>query len=153
MLKDIKSLDEITKRVSMRTKTSKLRVSQYGQFTILVGGIIMLGLNFLFLKPTFNPLGIPKGTFGIIFLAVGVVGLIFLNFAKPRLVKMVMAVAASLLLFYSALLVIQFFQLKQTSLQLPITYTIISLLGLYSLTEPSVNPLALKKGKGNGLPK
>lgn len=111
---------------------------------------VALGLNFLFLKPTFNPLDVPKEIFGVIFLILGASNLFFLNVYKAKILRLTMAITTGFLVFYGLILVVQFFQLKQTSLQLPITYLGLAGYALFSLLEPFSNP-ATSKENDNGL--
>lgn len=131
-----------------------LRLSHPNLWLILVGlgvGCVAIGLNFLFLKPAFNPLDIPKEVFGWLFLTLGLVELLFLNFLRNwRLLRLVAALLLALLTFYAILLTYQFFEKNQTSMQLPITYIMIVWLVFASLKEPFINPITDKNGGGNG---
>lgn len=111
---------------------------------------ISLGLNFLFLNPTFNPLDIPKWTIGAIFTLLGLSELIFLNVpvdnTRKTIVRILMALIIGVMFFWAGALTIDFFERSQTSLQLPITYLVIAFLGIATLLEPTVNPITNKNG-------
>lgn len=123
------------------TTPRKAHPNLYYAVTAGALGCVALGLNFIFLKPAFNPLDIPKEIFGILFLALGLAKLYFVNFYRVKVLRSLMALEVSLMFFYSLLLIFQFFQLNQTSLQLPITYLIIVALEYPLLVEPFINPV------------
>lgn len=119
---------------------------------IMVYGVLMiaLGLNFILLTPAFDPLGISKYIFGVVFVGIGLCKLVVLNFYRsPALVRLVVAVNVSVLFFFGGLLVAGFFQLGQTSLQLPITYFGLALIELPLLREPWLNPVTEKINDGD----
>jgi hypothetical protein len=119
----------------------------YWTFTIYALITLALGLNFVFLKPTFNPLNIPKGVAGATFLAVGVAQLVLLNLYRSiRLLRLSVAVGITVMLFWMGALFLDFIKLGQTSLQLPITYLGMSALVMPMLVEPPVNPLTDRNG-------
>jgi hypothetical protein len=106
-----------------------------------------LGLNFLFLHPTFDPLGIPKDVMGVIFLALGGSKLLLLNVAhNTTAIRGVMALGIAVMLFWASALTIEFFLRSQTSLQLPITFFGLALLGIPIILEPPANPLTNTNG-------
>lgn len=111
---------------------------------------IALGLNFLFLKPTFNPLDVPKVVPGWVFLVLGVTVLTFLRaFRSATLLRAAMASTVAILFFWCGTLTFHFFQLSQTSLQLPITFLALGVLGIPLTIEPSINPVTNKNGNGD----
>lgn len=118
---------------------------------IMVYGLLMiaLGLNFALLTPAFDPLGLSKYIFAGLFLAIGIAKLVVLNlFRHPQWVRVVVAINVSILFFFGGLLVAAFFQLGQTSLQLPITYFGLALIEMPLLYEPWLNPVT-EKVNGN----
>lgn len=107
---------------------------------------IALGLNFLFLHPAFDPLHIPKWSIGTAFLGCGVVKLTLLVFASNTTsLRLSMALSVALMSFWAGALTFAFFQLHQTSMQLPLTYIGLAVLGFLLLTEPFINPATEKK--------
>jgi hypothetical protein len=110
-----------------------------------------LGLNFLFLTPAFNPLGVPKMPTGVVFVAIAVAKLITLNMQGPlwRL-RAATATSVALMFSYGVLQVAAFFQLGQTSLQSPILYFGLALVEFWLLSEPFTNPVT-QRMNGNGL--
>jgi predicted membrane channel-forming protein YqfA (hemolysin III family) len=138
---------------SRSSRLSQSHPNLYKAFTAYALISLALGLNFIFLKPTFDPLGVPKGLIGAIFLALGSTKLLLLNvYRSLRLLRLVMAMAIGVMLFWTGALTLAFFKLGQTSLQLPITYLGLSILGMPLLVEPSVNPITDKNGvNGNSL--
>lgn len=106
---------------------------------------IGLGLNFIFTTPTFNPYMIPKEIIGAVFLALGLSKIVFLNFIRNlRIVRMLMALEVGYALWWGIGTSITFFQ-GRTSLQLAVLYAGLSVLEMFLLVEPFVNPFT-KKG-------
>jgi hypothetical protein len=129
------------------TRLSQTHPNLYKAFMVYALISLALGANFIFLKPTFDPLNIPKGLIGAIFVGLGVIKLLLLNvYHSLRLLRLVMAIAIGVMLFWTGALTLDFFKLGQTSLQLPLTYLGLSVLGMPLLVEPSVNPLTDKNG-------
>lgn len=117
--------------------------------TIMVFAFISigLGLNFIFTNPTFNPYNIPKEITGTIFLILGIGKLIFLIAVfNLKMVRVVMSLEIAFMIFWGIGTSITFFQGK-TSLQLFVLYVGLSLLELFLLIEPSVNPVSQVKEK------
>lgn len=80
-----------------------------------------VGLNFLFLKPAFDPLGIPKTLLGFVFMIVGIVLICALKWGKIlRWSRWASAISVGWYVIYTGLLVAAIFQEQQTSAQLPI---------------------------------
>jgi hypothetical protein len=103
---------------------------------------VALGLNFLVLNPTFEPFGIPKDVCGVVFLALGLVHLCFLTvLRKAELQRVAMAATISAMFFWAGINTAEFFRLGQTSLQLPLVFFGLAVLGLPLLVEPSTNPI------------
>jgi hypothetical protein len=129
------------------TWLSRTHPNLYKAFTVYALISLALGFNFIFLKPTFDPLNIPKGLIGVIFVGLGMTKLILLNVYRDlRLLRLVMAIAIGVMLFWTGALTLAFFKLGQTSLQLPLTYLGLSVLGMPLLVEPPLNPLTDKNG-------
>jgi hypothetical protein len=114
----------------------------YKAYTVYAALNVALGLNFLFLNPTFDPLDIPKAIPGAVFLTLGLAELSFLNiFRNAALLRLTMATAITSMFFWCGALTFDFFRLEQTSLQLPLTFLGLAVLGMPLLAEPSVNPI------------
>lgn len=102
---------------------------------------IGLGINFLVTTPTFNPYTIPYEIIGILFLMLGMFKIILLHFIRDLVwLRRVMAAEIIVSLWWGIGASITFFR-GQTSLQLPILYAGLSLLEVFLLLEPFVNPL------------
>lgn len=102
---------------------------------------IALGLNFLFLRPAFMPLDMPRWPIGLVFLGCGVSKLLALMLPSPHvLLRLSMSLSVAIYTFWGGLLTFEFVRLSQTSLQLPLTYIGLAVLGVILLTEPLVNP-------------
>lgn len=113
---------------------------------------IGLGLNFLFANPTFNPYGIDKMIVGWVFLALGLAKLIFLNFSRNlKIVRFLLTCEVIFMLFWGVGSSITFFQGK-TSLQLFVLYTGLSVLELFLLIEPAINPISELKETNEAKP-
>lgn len=105
-----------------------------------------LGLNFLFTKPTFNPYQIDKHIIGTVFLCLGaakMVGVVAIH--NLKFIRMIMAVSVAYMMFWGIGTSITFFT-GQTSLQLFVLYVGLSMLQLFLLLEPFVNPLTGQNG-------
>lgn len=110
---------------------------------------IALGLNFLLLNPTFDPLGVPKQVPGVVFGVLGVSVLTFLRlYRSATLLRVTMASMVAIMFFWCGALVFDFFRLGQTSLQLPITFMALGGLGIPLTIEPSVNPATSNRDDG-----
>jgi hypothetical protein len=129
----------------MRTDLLNLRRTHpnlYVAYTVYACISIGLGLNFLFLNPTFDPLDIPKQVPGVVFLALGLTKLVCLNFVRRHgPLRLTMATAITIMFFWSGALIFDFFRLAQTSLQLPITFLGLAATGMPLLAEPPINPV------------
>lgn len=103
---------------------------------------IALGLNFIFLTPTFMPFDMTKWPIGILLVGCGVLKLTLLlvNSSPIMWVRASMAMSVVIYSFWGTILTIEFFRLDQTSLQLPLTYIGLSALGILLLSEPFANP-------------
>lgn len=112
---------------------------------------ISLGLNFIFLNPTFDPLDISKQVPGYIFLLLGVATLFFLRvYRNATWLRVTMASIITVMFFWCGALVFDFFRLAQTSLQLPITFAALGALGIPLMIEPPINPTTSEKRGGEG---
>lgn len=111
-----------------------------------------LGLNFLFLTPAFNPLGVPKMPTGFVFCGVSIAKLVTLNMhGDLRRLRLATACSVALMFTWGVLQTLAYFQLKMTSLQSPILYFGLALVEYWLLTEPFTNPVTQKtNGNGNG---
>lgn len=108
---------------------------------------IALGLNFLFLTPTFMPLDISKWIIGLILLGCGVLKLSMLLLNYPtKWLRLSMALSVAIYTFWAGALTFDFVRFTQTSMQLPLAYIGLAVLGFILLTEPVSNP-ATKKQK------
>lgn len=102
---------------------------------------IGLGLNFLLTTPTFNPYMIPYEFIGLLFLSLGMLKIVLLNLIRDLVwLRRIMAAEIIVSLWWGIGASITFFR-GQTSLQLPILYAGLSLLEVFLLLEPFVNPL------------
>lgn len=110
---------------------------------------IALGLNFLFLTPTFMPLDVPKWPIGLTLLGCGVtkLTLLLLNFHNTNLLRPSMALSVAIYSFWAGALTFDFFRLSQTSMQLPLCYMGLATVGLFLLLEPFTNPATARDGK------
>lgn len=123
----------------------------YGAYLMYGLLCVALGLNFLFLNPTFDPLNVPKQVPGGVFLVLGTCLLTFLNVRRSAtLLRAAMASLIGVFLFWTGALTLDFFRLGQTSLQLPITFLALGALAIPLTIEPLVNPVTSKIGNGNG---
>lgn len=132
--------DKQHRRVNIR----KTHPSLYHSIMTLGVGYIALALNFWGSNPTFNPYGIPKNWVGVVFAALGVSHLVFLNLLRDlRAVRITLAISVAAMLFWGASNAEQFFAGK-ASLQLPIMYFILAVLQIPLLVEAPVNPMTEK---------
>lgn len=101
-----------------------------------------LGLNFIFLTPTFMPFDMPKWPIGLLLVGCGVakLTLLLVNGSPVIWIRSSMALTVSIYSFWGAILTFEFFRLDQTSLQLPLTYIALALLGVLLLMDPFSNP-------------
>lgn len=108
---------------------------------------IALGLNFLFLTPTFMPLDVPKWPIGLALLGCGLIklALLLLNSHNTWL-RLSMTLSVVIYSFWAGATMFDFFRLSQTSMQLPLTYMGLAALGFLLLIEPFINPATAKKG-------
>lgn len=114
------------------------KITAFGVFSIL------MGMNFFFFKPTFNPLGIDKAIIGTIFIILGVAHILFLNFFHNlRILRKTIAISIAWILFWGIGTTVTVFQGK-TSFQLFILYTYVSVIQLFLLIEPYSNPVSEK---------
>lgn len=116
-------------------------------------GSIALGLNFIFLTPTFMPLDFPKEPIGIAFMSCGGSKLMFLLLSEifpttyiNMWLRLSMMISVIIFGFWATALIIDFFRLSQTSMQLPLMYILAAVLGALLLLEPFINP-ATANGK------
>lgn len=129
------------RRVNIRRTHPNL----YFSIMVLAFGEVALGINFFIFTPTFDPYGIPKEAVGVVFLALGLSQLIFLNvFRNLKMVRIMLAVSISFMFFWGIGNTEQFFNGK-ASLQLPIMFFVVSVLQIPLLIEAPVNPMTEKK--------
>lgn len=115
-------------------------------YSIMVFGLIYVGqgINFLFTNPTFNPYQIPYGYIGVLFLTLGILKIILLNFVRNLVwLRIIMAIEVAVACWWGFGGSITYFR-GQTSLQLPILYVGLSALEMLWLMEPYLNPLTKK---------
>lgn len=109
---------------------------------------IALGLNFLFLTPTFMPFDIPKELASLAFLGCGLIKLMLLLVNPSHtLLRLSMAMSVTIYSFWAGMLTFEFLRLSQTSMQLPLTYIGLAALGALLLLEPFSNPATAKAEK------
>lgn len=111
--------------------------------SVMVFGCIYIGLgvNFIATTPTFNPYQIPYDFVGALFLALGALKIILLNVLRDLVwLRRIMAAEIMVSLWWGIGASITFFR-GQTSLQLPILYAGLSVLEVFLLLEPFMNPL------------
>lgn len=107
---------------------------------------VALAANFWTTHPAFSPYGINKIIIGLIFFALGISQLVFLNvFRDLRGVRIVLAASIAFMFFWGASNTQQFFT-GNASLQLPILYLTLSILQVPLLIEPPVNPMTKRPG-------
>lgn len=101
---------------------------------------IALGLNFIFLQPTFLIFDAPNVLWGTIFLVLSIARVVALNvYRRLRWVRATMAFSAAYMAFL-AIGTSQPYIEGSGSLQLPIIYAGMALLQVPLLFEPFVNP-------------
>lgn len=106
---------------------------------------IALGLNFWFLTPPFMPLEVPKSTISLAFLGCGTIKLTLLLLSSSHTwLRLSMALSVVIYSFWAAALTYSFFSESQTSLQLPLTFIGLAVLGTLLLIEPFTNPATAK---------
>jgi hypothetical protein len=106
---------------------------------------ILLGGNFWYSRPAFNPYGWDKTWVGLVFFGLGVAKIVFLNVYRDlRMVRLTIAMAITWMCFWGFSNTQQFFAGK-TSLQLPILYVALSVIQIPLLLEAPVNPMTEKK--------
>jgi hypothetical protein len=110
------------------------------------GGVCtLLGLNFLFLSPTFLLWQTPNYVWGVVFMFLACAKFVFLNvYRNLRLVRLTMAAEVGFMLFI-ALGATEPFLTGKGSLQLPILYVGMALLELPLLLEPFINPWTARR--------
>lgn len=106
---------------------------------------VLLAVNFWTSNPTFNPYDIPKNLIGVVFAALGVYQLVFLNVfhSLPR-VRFGLAVSLGWLMFWG-LSNTQQALAGNASFQLPILYVALAALHLPLLVEAPVNPMTQRE--------
>lgn len=115
-----------------------LHLNLYKQWTFAIGSLAF-GFNFLFLTPAFMPFSLPKEFVGPIFLACGFIKLAMLLLNAPNnQLRLSMATTVYIYSFWAAVLTFEFFRLSQTSLQLPIAFIVLAILGLQVLDDMPV---------------
>lgn len=117
----------------------------YLAVTTLAAINIALGLNFVFLQPTFLIYDSPNLLWGLIFLTLGVGKLVFLNVVrKLKAVRAVMAFAVAYMIFLGVGTTTPFFE-GSGSLQLPIMYLSLAALQIPLIVEPFINPWTARR--------
>lgn len=110
--------------------------------------VILLALNFLILKPAFNPLGVSKMLTGAVFLIVGTANLVALNAHRDvRWWRLTGVIEVVMLMGFGTLQLIAVWQENQTSAQSPGLYSMgaVPLFVLLAF-EPYRNPATEKNG-------
>lgn len=131
----------VTRKVDIRKSHPNL------YYTIMIIAFVCIaeGFNFLFSTPTFKPYDISNDLIGSVFLILGVSKIVFLNLYRNLLLaRVVVALSSGFLLFWGITNTQQFF-LGKASLQLPIFIVGLALVQLRTLSEPSVQPMTMKK--------
>lgn len=106
---------------------------------------LALGLNFILLSPTFLIYDSPNVLWGVLFLALGVLKILFLSvFRRLRAVRAVMAFAVAYYLFLGVGTTTPFVE-GTGSLQLPILYVSLAALHVPLLLEPFINPWTARR--------
>lgn len=116
----------------------------YWLLMVLAGTGIGLGLNFIFLQPTFLIWDAPNVLWGAIFLLSSANRIIALTSRRLRWVRATMAFQCAYMAFL-AIGTSQPYIEGQGSLQLPIIYAGMALLQVPLLMEPFVNPETAKQ--------
>lgn len=140
-------LDDQVPVVNGRTIHVRLTHPSLYRMRMLSAGLsILLGLNFLFLNPTFLIYGQSNYLWGGIFLGLGGGEMFFLNvYRRLRCVRILMAASFS----YSMLLAYgtcQPFIEGEGSLQLPVLYVGWAVVHAALLLEPFINPWTARQG-------
>lgn len=122
----------------------KTHPNLYWLLMVLAATGIALGLNFIFLQPTFLIFDGPNVLWGVIFLVSSIARIIALNvYRRLRWVRATMAFSAAYIGFL-AIGTAQPYVEGAGSLQLPIIYAGMALLQVPLLMEPFVNPVTAK---------
>jgi hypothetical protein len=129
-------------------RLSQTHPNLYGALMVVAVANAALGLNFIFLKPSFNPLGIPKGPTGAVFLILGVGQAILLNLRYLWARRVAVSAGVAVRFFWFVALFVAFFTEKQTSLQLPIFVLEAVGVAYFLVLEPYINPVTDKNGNG-----
>lgn len=138
--KDIKILDELTKKVSIRESHPNM----YRVLMIIAVMSIALAINLYFTKPTFTPYSLSNVLIASIFLGLGVSQVILLNlYRNLRMVRLTTAFSVSFMMFWGVSNTQQSFAGK-ASFQLPILLISLAILQIPLLVEPVANPLTKK---------
>lgn len=102
---------------------------------------ILLGFNFFFYTPTFNP--IPKTIVGVIFTTLGIALFVSVNWIHKGW-RHVLAVSMGATFFWAIINTQQVFEGK-ASFQLPIFLLGFSVAHFFALIEPPVNPMTRRE--------
>jgi len=116
-------------------------------YTLMTLGImtVLLGLNFWFSTPAFNPYEIDKDIIGLIFFLIGICQVVFLNFFHNlRMVRGMLGISVGWMFFWGVSNAQQFF-MGLASLQLPIIYIALAIMQIPLLMESPINPMTEKK--------
>ena len=124
-----------------------IRKTHPNLFRLILSGslfTILLGINFIYKTPTFNPYGIPKAWIAIVFLGLGIINLIALTLSYDlRIVRLTM-MASSFWAGLWGLLNLEQGLRGTASFQLPLWCLWVATWQLILLLEPVVNPMTRK---------
>lgn len=121
----------------------------YNMYMVYAVLSIAMGLNFIFLNPSFDPFGVPKEVVGATFLGCGVTKASLLLWVRSAtMLRLSMALSVAIMSFWSGVLTVDFFLRSLTSLQLPLTYIGLAVLGFLLIVEPFTNP-ATERANGD----
>lgn len=116
---------------------------------------IALGLNFIYLTPTFMPLDMPKYPIGLAFLGCGAIKLTLLVLSEVfpltymrSWLRLSLSMSITIYSFWAGATTFDFFRFSQTSMQLPLMYMGAAVVGYILLLEPFTNPATEKNGNG-----
>jgi len=116
-------------------------------YTIMVFAMVSLtlSLNFLILSPTFLIYNQPNWVWGLIFMGIAILKIVFLNFYRRlKVMRAAMAFSVGYSIFLAGGTAQPFIE-GNGSLQLPILYAAIAALQYPLLLEPFINPWTAKR--------
>lgn len=101
---------------------------------------LLLGLNYWFARPTFQPLGIDKVIAGFVFFGLGFAQIVWLHWWRDiRRIRKVLAISAGVLILWGVINCQQVLHHK-ASFALPIPLVTIATLQIFAMFEPPRNP-------------